>query len=768
MTSPTTRLDFTCGAVRAQAQLAHPVQDAALHRLQAVAGVGQGPRVDDAVGVLEEGAAHLLLDVDVDDPLGEVLGGRRGAAALGHGVGLGSGSIRVAAVPRRGSAPSSQTGMPLALTTLRAPNRPTWSTSSSGRRRRVRGEPDTRSRLVAQGDDARPGGGPRGCRAPRAPRRAARRGTPKNSAPRPASAAREQHDHRRHARRRCPSRAPASGRSSGRSSPCRARRSGRGRRPGRTGRARARGRPTRRGARRRAGCRRRWPTRTRSRSAGSSRATKSQPWLNPALGARTASRDQVADDLGRHRRGPGRSGAPCGGAGRRRGAPRQPSVPVRGRIAPGWHDGAHGGRAAPARLPRGVGGRRRPARRHRRPRPADPPGRRRRHPPLPRRPVRRVDLPALLRAAAPAERRRRAAGSRTSTTPTGSPSSRPCATRSSASAATTGSTRAAPRSPSTSATTTRARASARCCSSTWPRSRQEFGIARFTAEVLPQNRKMLSVFSDAGYDVKRHIEDGVVEVGFDIEPTDSSKAVAMSREHRAEALSVRSILHPRTIAVIGASRRRNSIGSQLLDRLVEAGFTGSIHPVNPNVRTLRRRTAYPSVAAVPGQVDLAVIAVPAHAVLEVVDECAEAGVKALLVVSSRLRRGGPRRGAAAGRAAAPGPERRHARRRAELLRADQQRPGGAAQRLARARPCPRTGGSACSRSPGRSASRCSRRPPAATWASRPSGRPATGSTSPATTSCSTGSTTTPPARSASTWSRWATRASSPASRATWR
>ena len=163
---------------------------------------------------------------------------------------------------------------------------------------------------------------------------------------------------------------------------------------------------------------------------------------------------------------------------------------------------------------------------------------------------------------------------------------------------------------------------------------QEFGIARFTAEVLPQNRKMLSVFSDAGYDVTRHVEDGVVEVGFDIEPTDQSKAVAMAREHRAEALSVRSILHPSTIAVIGASRRRNSIGSQLLDRLVQAGFTGSIHPVNPNVRTLRRRAAYPSVTAVPGRVDLAVIAVPAHAVLEVVDECAEAGVKSLLVVSS--------------------------------------------------------------------------------------------------------------------------------------
>ncbi len=169
---------------------------------------------------------------------------------------------------------------------------------------------------------------------------------------------------------------------------------------------------------------------------------------------------------------------------------------------------------------------------------------------------------------------------------------------------------------------------------------QEFGIARFTAEVLPHNRKMLAVFSDAGYDVARHIEDGVVEVGFDIEPTDQSKAVAMSREHRAESLSVHSLLHPRTIAVIGAGRRTDSYGALLLDRILGAGFTGAVHPVNPNVRTLRRLTAYPRVADVPGSVDLAVIAVPADAVLEVVDECAEAGVKALLVVSAGFAEAG--------------------------------------------------------------------------------------------------------------------------------
>ncbi len=163
---------------------------------------------------------------------------------------------------------------------------------------------------------------------------------------------------------------------------------------------------------------------------------------------------------------------------------------------------------------------------------------------------------------------------------------------------------------------------------------QEVGLTRFTAEVLPQNRKMLAVFSDAGYEVSRRIEDGVVEVGFDIEPTDRSKAVAMSREHRAESRSMHALLHPRSVAVVGASRREEAIGSQLLERLLDAGFTGEIHLVNPHVKRLRRRPVHASVSEVPGQVDLAVVAVPADAVLDVVDECAEAGVKALLVVSS--------------------------------------------------------------------------------------------------------------------------------------
>ncbi|MGL5859781.1 MAG: GNAT family N-acetyltransferase, partial [Phycicoccus sp.] len=123
---------------------------------------------------------------------------------------------------------------------------------------------------------------------------------------------------------------------------------------------------------------------------------------------------------------------------------------------------------------------------------------------------------------------------------------------------------------------------------------QDSGIQRFTAEVLPQNRRMLAVFAEAGYEVARRVEDGVVEVAFDIEPTDRSKAVASSREHRAESVSMRALLHPEVVAVVGASRRHDSIGSQVLQRILDAGFAGRVYPVNPHVRTLRRRRAYPS------------------------------------------------------------------------------------------------------------------------------------------------------------------------------
>ena len=114
----------------------------------------------------------------------------------------------------------------------------------------------------------------------------------------------------------------------------------------------------------------------------------------------------------------------------------------------------------------------------------------------------------------------------------------------------------------------------------------------------------------------------------------------MSREHRAEAVSVRALLHPRSVAVIGASRRTDTVGNTVLNRLLAEGFAGSIYPVNPNAESIADHHAYPSVSAIPEPVDLAIVTVPAHAVLEVVDECAAAEVKALLVMSSGFAEAG--------------------------------------------------------------------------------------------------------------------------------
>ncbi|HYO19569.1 MAG TPA: GNAT family N-acetyltransferase [Dermatophilaceae bacterium] len=170
---------------------------------------------------------------------------------------------------------------------------------------------------------------------------------------------------------------------------------------------------------------------------------------------------------------------------------------------------------------------------------------------------------------------------------------------------------------------------------------QERGVTKFVADVLPQNRKMLQVFTEAGYDVNYHFDDGVIAVAFTIEPTEQSQAVRLSRERRAEALSVRSALFPESIAVIGASRRVDSIGHQLLANIRAGGFTGRVHAVNIEARHVQGLEAHSRVSEIPDQIDLAVVAVPAESVQLVVQDCATAGVKTLLVVSAGFAESGP-------------------------------------------------------------------------------------------------------------------------------
>ncbi|WP_190177970.1 bifunctional acetate--CoA ligase family protein/GNAT family N-acetyltransferase [Streptomyces naganishii] len=174
---------------------------------------------------------------------------------------------------------------------------------------------------------------------------------------------------------------------------------------------------------------------------------------------------------------------------------------------------------------------------------------------------------------------------------------------------------------------------------------RERGIRRFTAEVLPANTKMIKVFTDAGYTQKRSFEDGVVHLEFGIEPTDRSLAVQRAREQRAEARSVRRLLAPGSVAVVGVGRTRGGVGRSVLDNIRDAGFTGRLHAVNRAFGEDRKDVdgvpAYRSVRDIDGPVDLAVVAVPAEHVPEVVAECGEHGVQGLVVISAGYAESGP-------------------------------------------------------------------------------------------------------------------------------
>ncbi|MFC5287755.1 GNAT family N-acetyltransferase [Actinokineospora guangxiensis] len=170
---------------------------------------------------------------------------------------------------------------------------------------------------------------------------------------------------------------------------------------------------------------------------------------------------------------------------------------------------------------------------------------------------------------------------------------------------------------------------------------RERGLAGFEAEVLAENAQMVRVFRDAGYQVSREFDEGVLHLEFAVDQTDASVAVARAREQRAEARSVHNLLHPRSIAVIGASTDPTKIGYAVFSNLLAADFAGPVFPVNAEHPSVRGVRAYPSVLDIPDPVDLAVVAVPAAGVDEVMDACLAKGVKALVVVSSGFGETGP-------------------------------------------------------------------------------------------------------------------------------
>jgi len=170
------------------------------------------------------------------------------------------------------------------------------------------------------------------------------------------------------------------------------------------------------------------------------------------------------------------------------------------------------------------------------------------------------------------------------------------------------------------------------------------GIRTFAAETLTENTLMLQVFANAGLQAYRTLEDGVYDLRFPLPAgegdtgLDTYRDAVAERERSADVASLRHALAPASVAVIGAGRRPGSVGRAILHNISTGGFPGLVYAVNPGASELDGVPCVPSAAELPGQVDLAVIAVPAPAVPGVAEDCGRLGVRALAVTTSGLGR----------------------------------------------------------------------------------------------------------------------------------
>ena len=160
------------------------------------------------------------------------------------------------------------------------------------------------------------------------------------------------------------------------------------------------------------------------------------------------------------------------------------------------------------------------------------------------------------------------------------------------------------------------------------------GIERFVAEVLPENRRMLGVFEAVGFESTRTFDSGTVEVEFRIEPTETYLERMDERDHLAAVASLRPFFAPTSVAVLGASKRRESIGGLLFRNIIAGEFEGVAYPVNPAGDAVAGVRGYRSVEELPEAPDLVVVCLPARHVLDGVEAALQRETRALCVISA--------------------------------------------------------------------------------------------------------------------------------------
>ncbi|MGH9754202.1 MAG: GNAT family N-acetyltransferase, partial [Blastocatellia bacterium] len=163
---------------------------------------------------------------------------------------------------------------------------------------------------------------------------------------------------------------------------------------------------------------------------------------------------------------------------------------------------------------------------------------------------------------------------------------------------------------------------------------RERGVTRFSADVLADNRQMLSVFRKAGYALSATTSYGVTQLEFPIARTELAQARAEAQEAEAERASLAHVLAPKSIAVIGASRNPNSVGGALFQNLIRWRFAGVVYPINPSAKSVAGVRAYANIKELPETPELVFVAIPARAALDAARQCAASGVRALCMISA--------------------------------------------------------------------------------------------------------------------------------------
>jgi acetyl coenzyme A synthetase (ADP forming)-like protein len=167
------------------------------------------------------------------------------------------------------------------------------------------------------------------------------------------------------------------------------------------------------------------------------------------------------------------------------------------------------------------------------------------------------------------------------------------------------------------------------------------GVAVFDAEVQAENHKMLDVLRQSGFGITMKSEPGLIRVQFATSLSAEARARFEAREQVSAMNAVRGMLAPRSVAVIGAGRKRKTIGGEVFHNLMDGGFNGPVYPVNPGADVVQSVHAYKSILDIPGPVDLAVIVVPAKLVMAAAKECAQKGVHGMVVITAGFAETGP-------------------------------------------------------------------------------------------------------------------------------